>query len=1567
MTTHLRSPNFGRLFSLLVATVLAGLLLAYGVTEEVPVGGLQGTASMGTSGKPIAKAGIFLTPRTDDPELRSRSRYAATDENGRFVFRGVPAGTYILSAYGKAHVIEGRLITVEEGAPGEMKLELAPLPPRLDLYAAQRVVTPGEKPRVEVHGFLPDTKDLTLTVYRVDLDALRRLGTLERVLRYFDRYQYGEPLDKNEVATKAQTIAHRIENLDGEGTFIDRLSLEPLPEGMYVVTVDGGQGKDAMSRSVHLNVTRLAMVAKSGPGGTVCYVTDMETGRPVAGATVENFAGGTQTTSPEGLARFPRNAASGNSVLLARNGASMAVVAYHGRREQDGQTRIFLYTDRPVYRPGDEIQFKGIVRSLSGVEYRVPAEGRTVSVQMWDPSEEEMQSLEVPVNGSGTFNGSFKLNAEGLPGPHRLEASLPNAEASLYVPVAAYRKPEYTVQVTTPEPYYAMGDTVTAEVKCEYYFGGPVPNAKVTLSVYRARLYDGSFWEDEEEESEEYAYGGEMVHEAEAVTGADGVARVRFPTSPPAKSDGWPTDYQYQIQAFVTDEGGRYFEGQGRVKVVRGDVRLAIETDRYVLSPKEEAVVTLVATDHATGRPVANQPIRLEIGNEHWSRQSGAVYQALEVRSLQTDAEGRVRTTVASPTEAPVVLKASTRDRRNRTVESRESIYVTGSPWWGQDMAPIEITLDRRNYSLGDQARVLITTKNPGGSALLTVEANDVLLTRVVSLERETTEVELPVRPEYVPNVFVSVAYVRGKEYAENSKRLRVDLKERKLDVRLTPSKEVLLPGETVRYDVRTLDDRGRPVPAELSLAVVDESIFAIREDGTDILEGFYPMRWNSVSTYNSFPELYLDGGEKATPDISVRRDFRDTAGWFPVVQTDASGNGQVELRLPDNLTSWRATAIGVTADTDVGMAKASVRVRKPLAVRLQAPAYLVVNDDVNVVAVINNDTGQDAEVHVDLASENMAVAGQARQRVRVRAGQPVSVRWNLRPAESGEAKLVVKAWTDAGDNDGMEARFDVRPHGHFQQDVTSGDVRGEETVTVRVDSSADRNSGKLKVTLSPTVAASMANSLKYLIGFPYGCTEQTMNRFMPAVILSRTFGQTGLPMPVAKDELDRIVAEGLLRLRRMRHSDGGWGWWEQGEPDIFMTALVLDGLHRAKQAGYEVLPLGRTFEWAEKALAEPIPVDPLDFHAKGKVRPTRDRLYLCYALALHGETERARKALGTLTPPDDPAGLALAVLAHAQTGNVAGRDRYLARLMEGANETQAMMTWSSEAAWGAEPTALALQALLAARPNDPRAPKIVRGLMAMRRGDHWSSTRDTAYTLLSLSEYLAATGELREPADLAIVLNGRTLAQRRVEPGLDMLKDLEVEIPLRELAEGEHKVQVARNGGGVAYYTVDLGQWVQHGELASARPAPGLTVTRRYYTLSSRRGEDGVLRLLPSPRPVEQVRAGELVRCEIVIQSDRPREYIMVEDFFPSNLRVAEREGLGEGEYWYWWWNRTAIRDDRIAFFSTFLKQGENKIEYTLRAEVPGTSRALPTRVMNMYDPAQQASSAGSRLEVRP
>lgn len=1546
---------------LLAGIPLCAALLAYGVTEQVPVGGIQGHATMSENGKALPKAQLILSPkRYDDPNLPTKR--IRTKADGSFSFRNVPAGIYTLEASAKAHSMKPMLVEIKEGKPAEAEIHMTPVEPFLDLYASQRVFTPGEQSSIDIVAFAKESK-LEVRAFRLDLDKIAAKGALTDLLQSYARFGHEGGIDPKLDSAETLNFDRDLTQRDIEGVANEKVELKGLKEGFYWVDCAIGANR----RGTYLNISKIGMVAKYSPGKMLAYVADLADGKPIANASVQIGAGTAKTTDSSGLAEcdLPAKAEEDSkAVAIVRSGESTAVVDLNLQpAPADRETKIYVYTDRPIYRPGDTFKFKGVSRIKAGDHYELPAPNQSVEVQIHDTSDTLVGKQTLKTDARGSFNGSFDTLKENAPGFYRIECTIGGAKADATAELADYRKPPYSVTVEPERARYTMGDRAVALVKCEYYFGGPVVGGKVKASIMRSPRWTDPYADSGDEST--YGYGsGEFVRDVEAETDLNGVAKVEFDTdlSTQTESPAHPDDYVYTIQASVADQGDQFFDGQGEVAVYQGDFSMRLEPATTFIQP-DKPVDFRIKAINADQSPTSGQRFTLQLDRVSYQDDEQRYTNEQSVE-LTSDDKGAAAGSVTPKGSGPYRMLAIGKDRNGREIRSEQSLYVEGGPWAeGNSGQFFELLVDQTQCKIGQSMRVLLTQK-PGHSALVTLESRGVIWKKVLTLGESTTEFEVPITSECAPNVTLSVVSVHDKQLLQASRTLTVQNVGRTLNVAIQPDAVKHKPGERATFTVKTTDENGKPMPADLSFAVVDESIFALRKDLTNPTAAFYPRQDNEVVTNYSFEAIYLDGGDKGGK-IPVRRKFLDTAYWNPTVRTDANGSAVVSLKLPDNLTKWRATAVGLSDDSHTGMGTGSLVASKPLNVRIAAPSYVTVGDRLQCSAVVQNDSGAAASVSVRLDAQGVNVGGEQVRKVDVPAGQTKEVQWELQPEAEGPATLTAKAWIDGGDSDGVEHRLNVQPTGVRRVDTAFLEVAGSSSETLKLEDGASKRVGGVTLRIHRNLAQMLGASLDELIDYPYGCVEQTMSRFVPAVVTAKALGSK---LGARAADIPKIVAESLARLKRMQSSAGGWGWWRYDEPEEWMTGLVLEGLAYAKQAGttIDAYMLERAVKWAtakiSTALAIPPPNTPEDdMWSYQSARQGRVRLLL--GLAMHGQKAVVEKALAAMDRSKiTTLDLARLAIIYKYIGDSVAAGREIAAMKATASHEGRLWKWPAGNGYGSEATATALLAMATVNPTDFELASLAASLMAERKGDGWTSTSDTAVAMIAFSKIPSAVGGSQEGATVSIQLNGETVATTAVRGDLADAVANTVTIPISKFKPGENTL-TATTASGKVFVT---SEFVQIAPFASSA-ASGLTIDRAIFKVSPRKSEDGITRLMPGSSPVTSVQAGDLLQVEVTIDSNRDREYLQIEVPVPSNCRITERTDIDDGEGWSYWWSDIVIRDDRAITFHRSLKKGRERFTFYMRAEQSGSANLPSPTVVNMYDPRQFGAGASGVLEVKP
>jgi hypothetical protein len=1351
----------------------------------------------------------------------------------------------------------------------------------------------------------------------------------------------------------------------------------PVPiqgKGLYLVEATDGR----LQAYTILSVTDLGVITKASPGRLLIRVVERTTGAPVRGCELAVFTKDRNKRVAEGRtdAQGLMEAAVGEErpetvLVLARDKDNFAAVSmYGGNLATGGEDSLkgYIYTDRPVYRPGHAVHYRLVFRTRETAGYRVPG-GREVSVDVQDNDGQSIYRTKVTLSAMGTASGRFVVPASAKLGYHSIEARLGGALQSGGFDVEEYRKPEYEVRVVLEQRRVLQGAAIQAVIDARYFYGEPVADAKVTWVVHKQRFWAPYF--DEENDDYDDTDGDSRYAQREQILEESGRldAQGKLAVSIPTGTD--ENDMRYRVEARVTDAGGREIAGTAFAVATVGSYLLNVRSDRYFYGAKDSARFTIETRDY-DGNRVPGVPFELALMEWNWRQQGG---KQIGGTGGTTGADGSA--VVTMPLRAGS-LRAVVRSRtpEGRVIEDTQYLWVEGG---GEGMGSSErltIVPDRKSYKPGEVAKVLLIA--PRGSNLwVTVEGQAVHQSRFVTSKEGSVTLDVPIQREFVPNFFVSAVTIRGSKLIQGNKLIRVPPVEQQLNVELKPAKTEYKPGEAGSYLVEVKDWAGKPVSGEFSLGVVDEAVYSVRPDSVpDIVSHFYGRQYNRVSTDSSLHYYFHGQAGKRQMQLArvrplaraqlkpdrlvqpkVRKAFPDTTFWSAGVTTDGAGRATVRLDYPDALTTWRATARGITADTKVGSALNRVIVRKNLLIRLSTPQFFRQGDVMTITAIAQNFLSNEKRVRVSLETKGLELVEGTAQDLTVPSRGTGTADFRVRVPGGQEAVLLAKALTNE-ESDALELTIPVVPFGVKMSEVRGGSFAGdadhaETELTIPAD--AEPGSGVIEISASASPASAIFEALDYLTSFPYGCTEQTMSSFLPNVIVSQAVRSLGLQTRVDPAELDKKVRAGLDRLYDFQHEDGGWGWWKTDESTPFMTAYVLAGLKQAKNAGYPVPP--ERIADAAKWLAESGRLDR---------EPVELQAYSLYALALAGTPDQKRMtSLLDQRSKLAPYALALLGLALEAAGDL--RSREVAGLLELKAKSSELEAWwemgrdpllDIDIESSPEATAWALKLLSSQRPQSSLLSKAALYLVNHRsQGFYWNSTKQTAMVVYGLTGYLKQSGELKPNLGVNVLVNDRPVARQR-------FSETEGQRPVlvRVSASGRNRVRVVRNGTGRVY-------WRATARYHSQRPAPGggdWSLRREYFRLVPvQEGSKLVHGLEPLAGPVKQ---GEVLAVKLTARADGSR-YLMIEDPVPAGTEIVARDDLYELKPKPDWWTRffteRELRDDRAVFFERYLDRGPRTYFYLLKVINPGQFRVSPARLEPMYQPARFASSDANLLEV--
>jgi alpha-2-macroglobulin len=1209
----------------------------------------------------------------------------------------------------------------------------------------------------------------------------------------------------------------------------------------------------------------------------------------------------------------------------------------------------------------------------------------------------EVFKKDLKTNAFGSFNAGLDLSLEAVTGSYYINASLKGSTGESYSGsfiVEAYQKPEYSVTVTPSRERAVQGDRVKFKISADYLFGGKVSGAKVTYYVTKANYYsysyDGETWDGSDSPSD---YGSDIVIREEARLDQNGSLEVSLPLEKNPNAQA----LSYRIQAEVEDESRRTVAGGARVIAFPAAVNVTVRNSDYIYQPGD-TITTTVNTSDLNDKPIGSL-VSLELVRESWVKVKNdykMVSTTLKTQQIKTGADGLGTVNFKAPQGGGYNVIARARDGAGRVSKAETFVWVlSDNQDWYWNYRELEIKLDQKNYKPGDTATALIGSPKPGTPVLVTLEQDGIRRYEVVRSRAAAIRYRFKVTKAMQPNVYISAVMAAEGSFYSSSATVRVPVTDAFLNVAITPDKAKYQPGETGKLEIAVTDVGGRGVPAELGVGVIDEAIYLVRSDETPDIRAFYYgtrpnlVGYNVSDSFNfevdaplaamkpetsraSFAQSKEDSAAKAAPSGEApntpRKDFRDTALWVPYLVTDADGRATLEVKYPDNLTTYRTTARGITQDAKVGQGTGKSLVTKDVLTRLITPAFLVRGDNAVVSSITNNTTDAAITAQQKLELQNFETQGSVDRQYQLAAKARERTDYILKATQSGTATATASV-TSAGGSDAMQLNVPVLPRGFRARQGLAANV-SEGLKTLEIPSDANLASAKLRVYITPNLTGAVAPALEYLVGYPYGCTEQTMSRFLPALLARQTIGLNGLPQATI-DEIPAIAKAGVKRLLDFQHGDGGWGFWQTDDSTLEMSSYVLHGLVKAKQAGVKVPNVA--LESAVKYISKTVQDAKLE---------QGERSYAYRALSEAGRVNLDAMQKFSRRTELGPYALANVAIGLAKLGKTQDAKDLLDRLKAKRIERDRGIHWEKPKKlydwyyyWDdndVQTTAAALEALAKLQPDSPLLPKVSNWLLKNRNGMRWVSTQDTA-SVIEAALALPKTQGV-QTSDSSILINGASVTPTAL-PSSQGTQSLD--LPSVSLKSGNNTLEV-QNSDPNTLYSAELSYVREPAELKSS-DASGLKVNRKYERLEpkwdAKQNKYVYARTaLLSAGKLQPVTIGDMVLVTLYVKSLEGRmQYLLVSDPIPAGMKALDERNLsitgvsnGEGYYdWNYWYSGRDIRDERVDLYAYSL-EGTQVMQYVLRAQTPGSYTALPANASLMYDPEVMGQSAASTFTIR-
>ncbi len=1398
--------------------------------------------------------------------------------------------------------------------------------------------------------------------------------------------------------------------------------------GVVLVTAEQLDDEKRPGVQAMVQVTDLGVVWKTSANETFAHVFSLATGAPVVGAkltllTAENLTLANARTDATGTVVLPASAKA--RWLRTENGADLHLVPldedtnrlslyrFHiphvdaDEENEDAGPQVFLFTERGVYRPGETVHLKGIIRDPRTGRARIPA-GAKVQLKAFDNREREILSRELTLNAYGAIDADIPL-PKGTLGTYSARLTLGAGKEET---VANF---EFEVQEYTPNAFeIAIGGAKSSvgavplelPIAAKYLMGKSLSKAQLSWSIeaedlpFKPEGFDKfSFCDaiDDYRLTRILDRGSHFSDQGKLDLNDQGTANVtttiQFNAKAPQPRSAHllceVTDLNQQTVSQSTDltwHPSDFYLGIGQLPEVvqKGDQLplpiVAVRTDGTQTPEPIAAKLRVTRIDWQNNRVVTDEdasetqsePIFKVVGEQKLKTQR------VEEKEHRWMPVGEPAAKLVAGEPGLYMIEVTAKDTAGREVATSTTFYVTGenvTEWNYRNEFQIELVTDKLAYLSGETARILVKTPI-AGDALVTVERDHVLRSFVTKLSGNAPSVEVPLVGMDAPNVFVSVMLLRGAQdsprkfkepdYRVGFCQIKVTRPESKLTVYVNPERKTYQPAQEVSVGAEVRDLTGKPrANAEVTLYAVDAGVLSLTGYETpDPLAFFMKPLPLSVTTSLTLPSLlredpdeksfdnkgYMIGGGGDFGD-AFRKNFVTCALWSANLRTDENGRVAAKFIAPDSLTRYRVIAVVQTQDDAFGAGESAFEVNKPVMIEPALPRFANIGDQLKLRAVLHNLTDVAGEVDVELTLDETATTDSPRRQVTLPAHGSLAVDFPVEFQKNGEAQWKWVARFTGADGktayrDAVETKLKV---GFPVAQLREVKLQRTEDVQTNLLKDADpavlEGNGVVRVTLGNSRAIELRESLNQLLHYPYGCVEQTTSSTLPWIVL-KDFRDRLPELARSDDQIRDAVNYGIDRLFTMQTSGGGLSYWPGGKDAHFWGSSYAGlGLAMAKRAGYEVP--AESYDSLLKFLSAG-----LRGTAELKSRYLLgERCLALYTLALAGRAEPSyhevlfnrREELNA----EARAFLALAIIE--SKGAAEMTTALLAPLKAEGYDEDAF--WS-----GSRDAAIRLLAWSRFKPEAPEVEESVKELLGKREGGHWLTTQGNAWSLVAFSHYLREVEKPAPQIDGSLAWAGNdgkfTIGDKQplhrvelaIKPGSDRLPMM--------LGNPEAKR---------IYTEVEI---VAHPKgLNQPRQDQGYGIQRSYAKIE----DDGKLTDLKEPK------IGDRVLITLKIDVRKRARYLAVEDPLPSifeavnpvfksqETRAGEVLGLG------WPADFQELRDDRALFFADFLSPGQYTIRYLARVRAAGTATAPSAKIEEMYHPDRFGLTETARLTALP
>lgn len=1398
---------------------------------------------------------------------------------------------------------------------------------------------------------------------------------------YYDEYNYGYNPDYYVGDLGKSLYDEKIKLQQGQNwlkSFTVNLdkALGQKYKGIFTVSVRSEEERWRSDSKV-VAISDLGIISKVAEDQIYVFVNSIGSAEPVSGAEVSIISSNNQTlltvnTDGRGVAVFkdvkkniegfsPRlivveKDEDFNYIDLRETLVETSRFDVGGLTQYAADFNVFLYGPRNIYRPGEEVNLSAIVRNDKiQIVKDVPLIAKIIT-----PSGKVFEEFKKDLNAQGSFELAFKLPEYSQTGSYSADVYTGDKRliGSYKFSVEEFVPDKIRVNVSSDKQKTKPGDKVKIDVAAEFLFGAPAADMKYEADIqlnhktFYSKNYPG------------YTFSNSSITNTEIQNtflegqlDPEGKTKIEFNIPDGIQSKGIVTGTAY-ISVF--DLTGRTVTRSASFDVFPKDYFIGIKSTDYYYGVNQNINFNLVAVDK-DDKQIKDFYATAKLVRYEWQTvlkkdYSNRYYYASEEKEFN---EWEKDVTINGPTKFNVIVSKSGRyelriSKKGDSNYEKTTFYAYS---WGTSTAgsfevdkegKVEIVFDKEQYEPGERAKVLFTCPF-SGKLLVTLERGNVYEYQYLDVTERSAELELSLNNDYMPNVYVTATLFKKHSKDDTAPFLvghgfasmKVVKNNNKLPVTISAPQKIK-PNTTQNITIKTESQKDIYV----TVAAVDEGILQITNYETpNPFEFMYAKRPLMVESYDLYklllPEIVKinsspGGGEmekqlqKRTNPISVKR-FKLLSYWSGIKKTNSDGTVTVSLNIPQFNGEVRLMAVAYT-DSKFGSAENKIKVADDLILEPQVPRFLAVNDSLVTPVSLINTTDKTSNVEVSLNVEGpLKITSSTKKTIQLKPNSTGSVTFNIvAQSQVGAGKIIFE--TNGLAKIKEEIDIAVRPISPLVVETGSGTITAGNEIKIDIPKNFLKGTQSTTLTISKFPAVKFAKQLKYLVGYPHGCVEQTVSKLFPQLYFE-DLAKLVAPELYRSNNPVYYVKEGIRKIESMQLYDGSIAYWQGGtESNWWGSVYATHFLVEAKKAGFNVSEnvLNRLMKYLSQKAKEQSTFDYVTYLSTGrtiKKIANKEIIYSLYVLAMAEQGDIATmnyyKARPHLVSED---------MRYLLAGSYALMGRWNAyyEIVPNAftpERTDRLTGGSFDSDIRAN--AIMLNVLLQVEPANRQIPQIIKYLT--QNADRMYSTQERSFAFLALGKAASLNADANVVVD--ILVDGKSINKFSG-------KDLTVTDSKLNAAN----ISLKASGNGEVYYF-----WSAEGVKVNDKVKEedsNMRIRRSYYSYNTGR-------LIPDKRFYQ----GELIVCKIELTGfDRNAENIIITDLIPAGFEI-ENPRLNPATEMKWVSKNPMnvqymdIRDDRLLLFTNLVRNQTKEFYYLLRVVNQGTYQLPVIGAEAMYD----------------